>query len=164
MKKKIIIWVAIAFLLVSWAGIAYTDYADVAISFDKPQFCISTMTADDGGSGKYFGLGYSFDIEGKSAVLVISGIGKVSAALTTQLLIDKYSPEYIFNFGTCGGLNNNVKVLNFYLIEKCCQYDFDLTKFSYVGVDVSKYIQNQPGDTLDRISINGNSCHLFKKY
>ena len=64
MKKKIIILVAIVVLLVSWASIAYSDYADVAISYDKPKFCISTMTADDGGSGKYIGLGYSFDIDG----------------------------------------------------------------------------------------------------
>lgn len=64
MKKKIIILALIAVLLVSWASIAYSDYADVAISFDKPQLCIATMTADDGGSGKYIGLGYSFDIDG----------------------------------------------------------------------------------------------------
>ena len=64
MKKKIIIFVAIAVLLVSWGSIAYSDYADVAICFDKPRFCISKMTADDGGSGKYIGLGYSFDIDG----------------------------------------------------------------------------------------------------
>ena len=64
MKKKIIILIAIVVLLVSWASIAYSDYADVAISYDKPKFCISTMTADDGGSGKYIGLGYSFDIDG----------------------------------------------------------------------------------------------------
>lgn len=64
MKKKISIWFAISVLLVIWGSIAYSDYAAVAISFDKPQFCISAMTADDGGSGKYIGLGYSFDING----------------------------------------------------------------------------------------------------
>ena len=64
MKKKIIILVVIAVLLVAWLSIAYADYARVAISFDKPKFCITTITADDGGSGKYIGLGYSFDIDG----------------------------------------------------------------------------------------------------
>ena len=64
MKKKIIILIAVVVLLMSWISIAYSDYADVAISFDKPQFCISTMTADDGGLGKYIGLGYSFEIDG----------------------------------------------------------------------------------------------------
>ncbi|MBQ4054088.1 MAG: hypothetical protein IJD17_00110 [Clostridia bacterium] len=64
MKKKIIILITIVIFSVSWISIAYSDYADVAISFDKPRFCISTMTADDGGSGKYIGLGYSFNIDG----------------------------------------------------------------------------------------------------
>lgn len=64
MKKKIILLIVIGVLLVSWASIAYSDYVKVAISFDKPNFCIATTTADDGGSGKYIGLGYSFDIEG----------------------------------------------------------------------------------------------------
>lgn len=64
MKRKIILLVATIVLLASWAGIAYADYADVVISYDKPNFCISLNTADDGGSGKYIGLGYSFIIDG----------------------------------------------------------------------------------------------------
>lgn len=63
-KKIIIILVAIAVLLASWIGVAYSDYSKVAISFDKPKFCVSRNIADDGGSGKYIGLGYSFDING----------------------------------------------------------------------------------------------------
>lgn len=69
---------------------------------------------------------YSCRILNNDAIIAISGIGKVSAALTTQLIIDKYSPDFILNFGTCGGVNNSVKTLNYYVIEKCCQYDFDL--------------------------------------
>ena len=69
MKRKplftiILFSVIIVILLVSWCCVAYSDYADVAISFDKPKFCILFNGADDGGSGKYIGLGYSFDIKG----------------------------------------------------------------------------------------------------
>ena len=71
---------------------------------------------------------YTCTLCGTETVIAISGIGKVSAALTTQLLIDKYSPEYIFNFGTCGGMNESVQILKYYAIEKCCQYDFDLSE------------------------------------
>ena len=81
---------------------------------------------------------FSFEFNGKKVVLVISGIGKVSAALTTHLLIDKYSPDFILNFGTCGGTNNSVEVLNYYAINKCCQYDFDLRELD--GVPLG-YIQ-----------------------
>ena len=81
---------------------------------------------------------YSGKINGKDVIITISGIGKVSAALTTQMLIDKYNPEYIFNFGTCGGMNNSVEILNYYVVEKCCQYDFDLTDLEDVPLG---YIQ-----------------------
>ena len=64
MKKKIVFGVIIVILLVAWLLIAYTDYRAVAISYDKPHFCIASVTADDGGSGKYVGLGYSFYLEG----------------------------------------------------------------------------------------------------
>ena len=81
---------------------------------------------------------YTCTLCGTETVIAISGIGKVSAALTTQLLIDKYSPEYIFNFGTCGGMNESVQILKYYAIEKCCQYDFDLSELDNVPVG---YIQ-----------------------
>lgn len=81
---------------------------------------------------------YSCKLNGKDAIIAISGIGKVSAALTTQLLIDKYNPKFIFNFGTCGGMNNSVKILEYYAVEKCCQYDFDVSAIDDVPVG---YIQ-----------------------
>ena len=81
---------------------------------------------------------YSGQIEGIEVILAISGIGKVSAALTTQLLIDKYSPKFIFNFGTCGGMNRSVEILKYYAVSKCCQFDFDLRELD--GVPLG-YIQ-----------------------
>lgn len=81
---------------------------------------------------------YSCKLCNRETIIAISGIGKVSAALTTQLLIDKFTPDFILNFGTCGGINDNVKVLNYYVIEKCCQYDFDLTDLEDVPLG---YIQ-----------------------
>ena len=81
---------------------------------------------------------FSFSLHDKEIILTISGIGKVSAALTTQLLIDLYSPEFILNFGTCGGMNNSVEILKYYAVEKCCQFDFDLRELD--GVPLG-YIQ-----------------------
>ena len=81
---------------------------------------------------------YYFKICNHQAVLIISGIGKVSAALSTQLLIDKYNPDFIVNFGTCGGMDNKVEILKYYAVEKCCQFDFDLRELD--GVPLG-YIQ-----------------------
>lgn len=74
MKKKLVLLIAIVVLLVSWISIAYSDYSKVAISFDKPNFCILVNGADDGGSGKYIGLGYSFTVNGQ---LDIEGVYQV---------------------------------------------------------------------------------------
>lgn len=63
-KKHKIIFVIILLLLVLWTAAVSIDYYRVCHLFKKPCFTISTITADDGGSGKYVGLGYSFDIKG----------------------------------------------------------------------------------------------------
>lgn len=62
MKKGKIIIVVVCFAAL-WIVVGIVDYCRVH-SFEKPIFCIVTETADDGGSGKYIGLGYSFDIKG----------------------------------------------------------------------------------------------------
>ena len=82
---------------------------------------------------------YSCSISGIKAIIIISGIGKVNAALATQMLIDKFSPDFILNFGTCGGMNNSVEILKYYAVEKCCQFDFDLRELD--GVPLG-YIQD----------------------
>ena len=59
--KRIVI--AILAVLVLWLCVGITDFALVH-NYQKPIFCKGVDLADDGGSGKYIGLGYSFDIEG----------------------------------------------------------------------------------------------------
>ena len=60
-KKKFI--VAVVCVIVLWFVIGIVDFALVH-NYRKPLFCIGVDLADDGGSGRYVGLGYSFDIEG----------------------------------------------------------------------------------------------------
>lgn len=96
---------------------------------------------------------YSFNINNTQCILAISGIGKVSAGLTTQLLIDKFNPKFIINFGTCGGMNNSVKILHYYLADKCCQYDFDLSALDDVPVG---YIQEYDRVYFDTYTHNIN--------
>ena len=65
MKKSIVTKVVIAIfgVIVLWLCIGITDFALVT-NYEKPLFCVGVDLADDGGSGKYVGLGYSFYIEG----------------------------------------------------------------------------------------------------
>lgn len=50
-------------LLVLWLAVGIADFFRVYY-FERPVFCVLVQGADDGGSGTYVGLGYSFEIEG----------------------------------------------------------------------------------------------------
>lgn len=64
MKGKIkIILIAILIMAIVALCFGTIDYFRVK-SFEKPIFCVGFNLADDGGSGKYLGLFYSFDIKG----------------------------------------------------------------------------------------------------
>lgn len=62
MKKKRIVIIVLA-VVILWLAAGITDFALVR-TYHKPLFCIGIDLADDGGSGKYVGLGYSFYLEG----------------------------------------------------------------------------------------------------
>nr|MBO4517340.1 5'-methylthioadenosine/S-adenosylhomocysteine nucleosidase [Clostridia bacterium] len=82
---------------------------------------------------------YYGTIGNNNFVLIISGIGKVNAALSAQYLIDNYPLQYIVNFGSCGGIKGKTEILGYYAVDKCCQYDFDLSALDNVSVG---YIQD----------------------
>ena len=77
---------------------------------------------------------YTGKISNKDVALIVCGIGKVNAAFATQAVIDRFSPEKIINFGTAGGANDDVNIISLYLIDKCCQYDFDLSELDNCSV------------------------------
>lgn len=62
MKRKVWI-IAVVVVLVLWLAAGITDFYLVR-RFEQPVFCVLTDSADDGGSGTYVGLGYSFAIKG----------------------------------------------------------------------------------------------------
>ena len=60
-KKKVII--AVVCVIAVWLIMGIVDFALVH-NYRKPLFCVGVDLADDGGSGRYVGLGYFFEIEG----------------------------------------------------------------------------------------------------
>lgn len=81
--------------------------------------------------GKSF---YKGKFRKKDVAVAVSGIGKVNAALTAQIMIDKFSPEIMINYGSSGAIKGKAKELSYYATDKCCQYDFDLTAIDGVPV------------------------------
>ncbi len=78
-------------------------------------------------SGKQVHVGQAF---GKDAALVVCGVGKVNAALGTQLLVSKFDADKLFNFGVAGGLNKTTELCGVYQIKAAVQFDFDLTQLN----------------------------------
>lgn len=74
---------------------------------------------------------YMGKIENVDVVLVQSGIGKVNAARTTQVLIDYMKVDYIFNIGVAGGIDNSLSVGDIVIGEDLVQHDFDITAFGH---------------------------------
>lgn len=68
---------------------------------------------------------HTVNLEGKEAVLVKSGIGKVYAALVSQHLIDAFSPSCLIFTGVAGALNPAYEIGDVVVSRDCLQHDVD---------------------------------------
>ena len=53
---------------------------------------------------------YEGSLNGKDVVVVRSGIGKVNAAMCTQILVDAYQVDAVINTGIAGSLNADINI------------------------------------------------------
>ena len=75
---------------------------------------------------------YEGELAGKRRVLVLSGIGKVNAAVSTSWVIHQFAPDCIINTGSAGGLGKGLKVGDVVIGETVAHHDVDVTAFGYV--------------------------------
>lgn len=73
-----------------------------------------------------FSLG---EYKGNYLVVVRSGIGKVNAAICTQILIDDFKVDKIINVGIAGGTKENIMPGDVVIAESLVQHDIDTTFF-----------------------------------
>ena len=67
----------------------------------------------------------------KECVIVKSGVGKVNAARTTQVMIDNFDIEYIINMGASGSIANDLNIGDIVIGKYVVQHDFDITAFGH---------------------------------
>ena len=67
-------------------------------------------------------------INGKEVVMTECGIGKVNAAMSTQVMIDRYNPDIIINSGIAGSVSRELKIGDIVISKDCVQHDFDGTQ------------------------------------
>lgn len=76
---------------------------------------------------------YMGKMGGNNVVLVRSGIGKVNAAVCSQVLIDLYAVDYIINVGVAGAINKDLKIGDVVIATDTMHHDMDTT---YFGDDI----------------------------
>lgn len=74
---------------------------------------------------------YTGTLNGVEVALLKSGIGKVSAALGTTLLLELCKPDFIINTGSAGGLASVLKVGDIVVSDEVRYHDADVTAFGY---------------------------------
>jgi adenosylhomocysteine nucleosidase len=63
----------------------------------------------------------TFDL--RPLTLFHGGWGKISAAATTQYVIDHFRPDLLVNLGTCGGFAGRIETGTIMLVERTLVYD-----------------------------------------
>ena len=67
----------------------------------------------------------------KEVVSVKSGIGKVNAAMCTQILIDVFKVTTIIHVGVAGAVHPDLEIGDIVISEDSCQYDMDARAFGH---------------------------------
>lgn len=68
---------------------------------------------------------------GQKVVVVKSGIGKVNAAVCTQILADDFQAEAILNTGIAGSLKAEINIGDIVISEDLVHHDMDARAFGY---------------------------------
>ena len=86
---------------------------------------ISNLTTE-----QYAGIEfYSGQINGNDVIVSLSGIGKVAAAVSATLLIEKYAPDCVINTGSAGGFDPKLNVGDVVIGTEVRHHDADLNVF-----------------------------------
>ena len=74
---------------------------------------------------------YLAEFEGKDIVLAYSKIGKVNAALSATVMIEKFKIKKLLFSGVAGAIDEDLKIGDLIIATKTAQHDVDLTVFGY---------------------------------
>ncbi|HPU64077.1 MAG TPA: 5'-methylthioadenosine/adenosylhomocysteine nucleosidase [Mobilitalea sp.] len=79
---------------------------------------------------------YEGNLDKTSVVVVRSGIGKVNAAICTQILVDRFGIDLVINTGVAGSLRNEIDIADIVLSTDAIQHDMDATGFGYKAGEI----------------------------
>lgn len=86
----------------------------------------------DGSARMYAGITfYEGTLDGASIVLCKSGVGKVNAAVCTQLLVDRFAVSHVVFTGVAGALDPRLEIGDIVISTDCMQHDMDVTALGF---------------------------------
>ncbi|WP_209979034.1 5'-methylthioadenosine/adenosylhomocysteine nucleosidase [Paenibacillus eucommiae] len=68
---------------------------------------------------------------GREVVVCKTGVGKVNAAITTQILIDQYGVDSVIFTGVAGALDPQLNIGDIVISDECMQHDMDVTALGF---------------------------------
>lgn len=74
---------------------------------------------------------YMGTLSNKDIVIVRSGIGKVNAAVCTQILADDFQVNYVINTGIAGSLKPEIDIADIVISDDVLHHDMDASGFGY---------------------------------
>ena len=74
---------------------------------------------------------YEGTYNGKKVVVAYSKIGKVFAALTSTILIEKFGCDKLLFSGVAGAISDELKIGDLIIADGLCQHDLDITAFGH---------------------------------
>lgn len=104
-------------------GIIGAMEQEVTLLRDK---ILNRQTIERAGCEIYIGKLHGVDV-----ALLKSGIGKVSAAMGTTLLLEHCRPDLVINTGSAGGLAKSLNVGDIVVSDEVRYHDADVTAFGY---------------------------------
>ncbi len=103
-------------VLIGIIGAMDVEVEGLKAVMDKPEIEIIS-------SVKY----YKGKINGTDCVVATAGVGKVNAAVCTQTMILKYSPDAIINIGVAGSLTEELGTGDIAVADRVVEHDMDTT-------------------------------------
>ena len=93
---------------------------------------------------------YKGRIGDNEVVLIRSGMGKVSAAIGAQALIDRFHPDCVINTGCAGALDKELGVGDMVISDSVVEWDLDLRAIGFpLGyIDALKCVEMQADAAL----------------
>ena len=96
--------------------------------------------------------------KGKDVVVVRSGIGKVNAAVCTQILADRYNVDCVINTGVAGGLYKDIEIGDIVISKDAVQHDVDATVFGYKVGEIPRMDTSYFEADKDLIELAKKTC------